>query len=408
MDGELRRAATIVRHVRDIITIVDADGRVVYVNDAPLEMLGTSPADAEGTLAVSYVHPDDQDYVLENRRTLLQESGSTTTTVMRVRAQGGQWRHVETHGVNLLDDPDVRGLLYVTRDVEDRAQAEAALLRALAAQRIVSELGLRALQSDDHEGLLHEALARVGAALGAVEVTLTQPGGSDLRHLRPCASTAAGTRGGPVAEVDLHGPDGSLGVLAARTRHPCSAADEQFLQGVANVLAGAVLRDGRHRAALSEALHDDLTGLATRPLLAYRLQQALRRSDRENQPVALLMVDLDHFKQVNDEHGHAAGDEVLRQLGPRLVASVRAADTVARYGGDEFVVLCDELVHKDSVTQVASRIRAACGRPFTLADGTQVRLDGSVGVAWSTEVGTEAAALLHAADEAMYRDKRNG
>lgn len=250
--------ATIVQHVRDIISVVDADGVVRYVNHAPSHVLGVHD-DARGTQALTFVHPDDLPLALERREYLLGAPGRTTTTVLRVRHGDGGWRHLETHGVNLLDDPDVQGLLYVSRDVEDRAQAEAALLRALGAQRVVAELGVRALVVEDLATVLEEALGRVRAVLGTPWVSLgrTHPDGvvrTLLQH-GPDA-VAPGTpwpdgrppvqAGLTAVEAELPGPRGALGLLVAHgcPGHP-GPTDVQFLQGVANVLAAALLRDDR-------------------------------------------------------------------------------------------------------------------------------------------------------------------
>ncbi len=413
-------AAAIVRHVRDVITIVDKDGVVRFVNPASRDLTGVDPKQSTGSAAASWVHPEDMAHILAQRAYLLGEPGRTTTTVIRARQCDGSYRHVETHGVNLCDDPDVRGLLYITRDVEDRAQAEDALLLALGAQRVVTELGVLALVGDDLELLLTDVLERVGAVLGApwVSIGRTDAEGA-LRLIRQSGPAPAGPGtpwlpGGPpgvplgLASVEalLRGPAGVLGVLCAHGARPISSAHATFLRGVAEVVSGALLRDARHRAAVTDAMLDELTGLVTRPVLTDRLAEALRRAEADFRSVAVVLVDLDDFKHVNDTWGHAAGDAVLRQLGPRLVGAVREHDTVARYGGDEFVVLCDKLAAHVPVAQVCARIRRACAEPFTLPDGTVVLLSGSVGAAWSDDAGTDPAVLLEVADAAMYRDKR--
>jgi diguanylate cyclase (GGDEF)-like protein/PAS domain S-box-containing protein len=442
----------IVRHVRDVITVVGADGVVLFVNDATTA-LGHRREEATGQEALSWVHPDDRALCLEQRSWLLGEPGRTSVTVLRVRQGDGSWRHVQTHGVNLLEDPDVRGLLYVTRDVEDRARAETILMHALGAQSVVAGLGLRALRSNDVDDVLREGLERAASVLGVPYVTLLLLDADDRLRVRSqvgpdplpaehgwplgggtqaavtlaqqhptvaehlgleerFAATAEQTARGIVAGVDvvLEGTGGPIGVLGAHATSPrqFSPVDVQFLQGVANVLAGTLQRAEREREALVQALHDPLTGLPTRSLLADRLQHALSRIHRSGGQVAVLLVDLDRFKAVNDSWGHAAGDELLRTIGPRLQACTRASDTVARYGGDEFVVLCEEDVTHVGVARVAAAIRRACVEPVALSSGETVMVSASVGIAWSVEEGADAAALLSAADAAMYLDKRYG
>jgi diguanylate cyclase (GGDEF)-like protein len=153
------------------------------------------------------------------------------------------------------------------------------------------------------------------------------------------------------------------------------------------------------------ALTDTLTGLSNRRCLADRLTAALGRASRGELPPAVLLVDLDGFKGVNDHHGHRAGDAVLIETAHRLQSAVRGTDTVARLGGDEFVVLCEGL-DDAGAAEVVARIQAALTQPITL-DGYQVTLGASIGVVVARP--DEAAdALLDRADEAMYAAKRPG
>jgi diguanylate cyclase (GGDEF)-like protein/PAS domain S-box-containing protein len=152
------------------------------------------------------------------------------------------------------------------------------------------------------------------------------------------------------------------------------------------------------------AVHDALTGLPNRNSLAARLEHAIMRVNRSGDRLALLFIDLDHFKKVNDTLGHAAGDEVLRQAAARIRACVREVDSVARLGGDEFVVLLETDVRPDTPGIIGERIRAAFGTPFDWK-GTEVRCGASVGVSLYPDNARDPAALLASADAAMYRVK---
>jgi diguanylate cyclase (GGDEF)-like protein/PAS domain S-box-containing protein len=170
----------------------------------------------------------------------------------------------------------------------------------------------------------------------------------------------------------------------------------------------AVGRDVSERRAAEArvrhaAVHDPLTGLANRTLLRDRLEHALARSEREGGPTGVLFIDLDNFKQVNDEHGHAAGDAVLAELGRRLMATVRPADTVARLGGDEFVVVCEQ-VDRDAALALGRRLKQAIGQTLTVR-GAPYRLSASIGVALGH---ADADALVANADAAAYRAKAAG
>jgi diguanylate cyclase (GGDEF)-like protein len=182
-------------------------------------------------------------------------------------------------------------------------------------------------------------------------------------------------------------------------------ADEElsFVQAVANTLNTALARLRDEERMRHEALHDPLTGLANRTLLRDRLEHALARSEREHDATAVLFVDLDNFKQVNDAHGHGAGDAALVELGRRLQTAVRPGDTIARIGGDEFVALCEH-VDEDSALAVGRRLVAAIGRPFTAGD-VQHHLSASIGIALGH---ADPDALLANADAATYRAKAAG
>jgi diguanylate cyclase (GGDEF)-like protein len=152
------------------------------------------------------------------------------------------------------------------------------------------------------------------------------------------------------------------------------------------------------------AYHDDLTGLPNRSLLYDRLGLAIAHARREGSHLAVLFVDLDGFKAVNDSFGHGFGDRFLVELAQRLRASVRAGDTVARFGGDEFVVLLDSVTDAEDAAFVAAKVRGAVEAPF-LRDGHAVEIAASVGVGVYPGDGASADALVRRADANMYRDK---
>ncbi|HXF96979.1 MAG TPA: EAL domain-containing protein [Gaiellaceae bacterium] len=185
-------------------------------------------------------------------------------------------------------------------------------------------------------------------------------------------------------------PDRLLAALAAAA----------FLAG-----AGAVVLNRRIGQERQQALRDPLTGLPNRALLDDRIEQAIRRSRRTGEPFALVVVDLDGFKDVNDVRGHATGDAVLRTLARRLQATLRETDTVARVGGDEFVVLSPGTRDDEQATALVGRLRHALRRPFHV-EGTAVEIDGSVGWALFPADGTTGEELLTHADGQMYATKR--
>lgn len=172
----------------------------------------------------------------------------------------------------------------------------------------------------------------------------------------------------------------------------------------------------RHQVALLQraaartrqfALHDELTGLPNRRLLVDRYRQASALVQRQPRLLALLFIDLDGFKAINDTHGHAAGDAVLQQVAGRLRACIRSSDTACRLGGDEFVVLLPDLVGPASAVAAAGKIRARLAEPFVVGEAT-VEVAVSIGMAIHGVDGHDYGELLRAADAAMYREKGRG
>ena len=153
------------------------------------------------------------------------------------------------------------------------------------------------------------------------------------------------------------------------------------------------------------SLHDPLTGLANRVLLFDRIEHALARADRTASPTCLFLLDLDGFKEVNDTHGHAAGDELLQQFAVRLSAVLRPGDTAARLGGDEFVVLCED-TSEEQAGVITERLAAAAAWPFDLPAG-RVAISASVGVSTSADPSDDPAELVRRADASMYAVKRS-
>jgi len=174
---------------------------------------------------------------------------------------------------------------------------------------------------------------------------------------------------------------------------------------VAVVLLGFALVSARAGHLSSQANSDDLTGLANRRAFLRRLERAIADAARHDRAAALLMIDLDHFKELNDTLGHPAGDQLLAQLGPRLRDAIREADMLARLGGDEFAVLLTDVADRDAAARVAARIQTALERPFAL-DGLAVRVGASIGIARYPKHGADGPSLRRRADVAMYEAKR--
>ena len=165
-------------------------------------------------------------------------------------------------------------------------------------------------------------------------------------------------------------------------------------------------RKRAERELVHQALHDSLTGLPNRALFADRLELAIRRLERRASQVAVLFLDVDRFKVVNDSLGHDCGDELLVAIAQRLRGVLRPSDTVARLGGDEFTILCEETNERE-VVAVAQRVLHAIAQPFELG-GTEAFVTGSLGIVLARDASARPGALIRDADAAMYRAKENG
>ena len=271
-----------------------------------------------------------------------------------------------------------------------------------------------------------------GGAVGALALSRWRPGWAVLLAVAGLAALAGGAPLAPVAAPALAaaawrreapagpGPEFSpvvLGaILIAATIALTLLTIGQFadLSDVAIALATVTVLAGMARAGVTvvdrlresdrRAITDDLTGLGNRRHLVDRLRAAIESAGNDEAELALLLIDLDGFKELNDTLGHHAGDQVLRQIGPRLKHILRAGDTLARLGGDEFAVV---LAPGDEATASAAglRLRAALERSFEVGD-IRVHIDASVGIALFPEHARDALGLLQRADVAMYEAKR--
>jgi diguanylate cyclase (GGDEF)-like protein len=224
------------------------------------------------------------------------------------------------------------------------------------------------------------------------------------------------------ADLELHGIDRCvvapllvqgecLGTL--RIGFPANARlnarDRQVFTTFANHVAGAVHNTRLFAEVRSRALHDPLTGLPNRALLADRLTNAQARSRRNPGSVAVLFLDLDRFKVINDSLGHSVGDRLLVSVAERLSSSIRPGDTAGRFGGDEFIVVCDDVADEAEALRLAGRLVDSLEEPFVLTPDTDpIFLSASVGVALAVDGDEDPAAMIRDADAAMYRAKERG
>lgn len=253
-----------------------------------------------------------------------------------------------------------------------------------------------------------QSLAEATAALETLsaDAVITSLALPDARGLDAVVHFSEGPKSRPVVALAKHRDEPLVAQLLRHGAHDfltyLAVKDGRLPESLAHAL-------DRHRATervAHLAHHDPLTGLPNRVLFEQRLAASLSRASRKHEQLAVLYIDLDQFKPINDRYGHEAGDRVLRAAAQRLQASVRDYDTPARLGGDEFAIVLNSLEHPREAQTVAHRVRAALEQPIDIG-GPTVVIGSSIGIAVFPEAGATPEALLNAADRAMYRVKRN-
>ncbi len=447
-EADLERFAALVELSRDFIAMADFDGTVTFLNRAGRDLVGVdSDEEALGRPTTDYF----TDAGLAKSREIEDA----------VREQGfwegeSELRHLRTGasipvGVNSFLVTGATGqplaLATVQRDLRERKAAEDALATRVREQRDLAELGRLALVQPLPE-LMRECVRRLelrfpdmlagvmvheggtrfrtiasadpawenkvttfdaGSLTGRVmsdgAVQYSTDMWDDPRYDSATARLEHARAGLVVAVPGRHAPWGVIGI-SGETPHEWLPDEVAFAESLAATMGAAVQRAELETELQHQALHDSLTGLPNRALALDRIVNALGRSRRTGGLLAVLLLDLDDFKTVNDTLGHGAGDRLLRALAERFRGVVRAGDTVARLGGDEFVVVCEEPASEDEVALLAESMLAVCADALVI-DGRPLNLTVSVGVALTVSGGSDAPRLLAEADMAMYRAKRD-
>ncbi len=384
------RLAFVLAGLPDAVVAATADERIVFANDLAAELFGYEPGELLGR-PIEELWPERvrERYVQNMRLYFATEHPLRFTDLAHGRRSNGS-EFVGEMSWGIVTTAIGPVLFAIGRDVS----AQRRRARQSAA---VAALGERALAGAGIRELAEQAVDVMRGTLQLERVA--------VRGLAPPVVLAA-WGAAPVPSVVSVPIRTTVEVIGTIELAPgLDDVDLAFVRATANILGMAAARLRDEERMRHEAFHDPLTGLANRALLADRLGQALARSGRGG-TTAVLVVDLDGFKHVNDTHGHAAGDAVLAGVAGRLAAAVRPADTVARVGGDEFVVLCQDL-DEAAARALAARLEAVVGAPNTVAGVAHV-LTASIGIAHVADVATTPERLLAAADEAAYRAKAQG
>jgi diguanylate cyclase (GGDEF)-like protein/PAS domain S-box-containing protein len=377
-------AAAILEAIPDAVVAAARDGRIVFVNSLAEQLFGYTRAELVGRPVETLWPERVREHYLRNMALYFETDRPFhfSTETWGLRRDGSEFAGEMSFGT--IDSGEGPLLLAIGRDITARRVADARV-------RAVARLGERALGGADPANLAAEAVDLLRDTLPLAGVTI---------RLADEPPTVSDMYTGPAGMVLPLGTGDELLVAPMRTL----ADDEMsYLRAVAHTLSVALARLREEERIRHDSVHDPLTGLPNRTLLRSHLERALARSQREGTTTGVLFVDLDGFKQVNDLHGHSVGDAVLVEVGARMRAAVRPTDTVARVGGDEFVVVC-EPIDEPAAFALSRRLLEAISAPLQIA-GVQHDLSASIGIALGC---SGADAMLRDADSAGYRAKAGG
>jgi diguanylate cyclase (GGDEF)-like protein/PAS domain S-box-containing protein len=407
-EGSEGRFRSLVQHASDIIVVTDLEGRLSYVSPAFDRVLGISTRQFGNRQADELLHPDD----LARLRATADGLREGWRTEMRLQDTAGTWHWFEATVTDHLEDPNVLGIVANLHDISERKAAEDALREAHERFRSAFENAPIGMAMIDLDGHIIRANPALGAIVGQAPTTLTGTSAHDLIHPEQRDAGAAemrqlmdtGSEGYRIETRYLHCDEREVWVSVSVS---CVCDDENRpLYLIAQVEDVTEHRALRERLAYA-AIHDPLTALPNRELFMDRLEMTLRRCGRTQGTVAVMFLDIDRFKLINDSLGHDVGDRILCAVADRLCAVMRESDTLARFGGDEFTVLCADVNDENDALEVAQRLVMAMREPLALPSGeTFVSL--SVGIALSGNGPESGAELLRNADVAMYRAKERG
>jgi len=330
---------------------------------------------------------------------------------LRRRMDDGTLRYMSVSGEPVYDeDGRFAGYRGVATDITDRVRAEEQSREAAAVLRLIADNVPAMIAYYDREVRLRYANRRHAEFYGyALEDKLG-------RHMREVIGEQAWAEVRPYFERAYAGESLSYERAVPRADGAPVHIHVDFvpqrseggeIEGLYVLVTDVTERVRQQEQLERQANYDALTGLPNRNLLRDRLTQAIHKAARSGQSLAVLFIDLDRLKRINDTLGHAMGDRVIALVGERIAAAVRRGDTVARIGGDEFVALLPDLQRDDDAATVAAKLRAAIGAPLQL-DAHEFVLSASIGIALHPRDGVDAATLLKHADAALYRAKEEG
>ena len=390
----------------------DASRRMLYANERLGEIFGLDPGEMDGDRWIRRVDPAWHGILERALLSLAEGGGSVALDVRLEKAAGARWVRINIAAMDDRDDDEPAAFVGTVEDVTASVEARAELAAREAEYRVLADHSGDFLSRQDLDGRFLYASPASAAVLGYAPDELLGRTTDELGFLHPeDAARVRATRwrlrrNGPTATVTWRvvRPDGSTGWVesAVRVVSDDSGRPYQLIAVNRDITA----RKEAEAELARRAMHDSLTGLPNRVLFLDRLEQALRRAERAGTLVAVLFLDLDRFKLINDCFGHSAGDRVLCDVAERLTTALRPSDTISRFGGDELTVLCEGIDSEAGALDIAHRLAALLEEPFTVDDG-EAFLEASIGISLG---GGDAIPedLISDADAAMYRAKDRG
>ncbi len=405
---ELRKLSLAVEYTADSIFITGPDGRIEYVNPAFERLSGYSAREAVGKTPALVKYERNSPEYFQRMWAILLSGEVFRDTVVNKRKDGSLFYEEKTITPLAGKNGGISHFVSTGRDVTERVRAEEARARLITILESTTDFvatadaegrllflnraGRRMLGFGDEHNIEGMHLTDCYSAWGAQHL---------LRDTLPTAARDGVWEG----ENSLRGdPNEDIPISQVVLAHRGENGELAFYSTIARDIS----ERKRYETELRhQATHDSLTGLPNRTLLADRLDAEISRAKRQSGQFALLFLDLDNFKRVNDGLGHAAGDSMLREVAHRLQGSLRPNDTIARYGGDEFVLLIGEVGSLENVLAVICKLRACFDAPIHVG-GQELYAAFSIGIALYPGDGRDAGALLRNADTAMYRAKTQG
>lgn len=417
---------------------VDSDGMLTFINRAASQMFAVDEQSPASLTIYDFLKPPDAESLHVFREHFLRPDAPVESAKAHLRRTDGSVSPVEWCSSPLLRDGTMTGTVLTFRDIsereaEDRFAKFSSEVLQLIVQNKSTEESLRLLAAAVElrlEGFYCSVLVnegdsfRVAAAPSLPDALHSAINGLPCETAVPCANPLEKQRSCRRLLQELAGSYGFKGtwietivspanevlgtmLLNREDTEPLSPDQRNILKEAARL--GALAIEHRHsfERLLHQGHHDPLTGLPNRLLLEDRLKQALARAERKHSQIALLCIDLDRFKNINDTFGHDTGDLFLQQISVRLASRIRASDTLARTGGDEFTAILAEISAVRDAEKVAGSLLESLREPFEV-DGHTLYGGASIGIAVYPQDGKDAVALHRTADRAMYRAKSQG